>query len=423
LNFLINSAGAFSGPQLTPAFTRPGDNLFLNINNIQLLQNINPAANFIINFDTFQNQGLLIDGGTLRFPAVALFSVGSLAGSSMLRIGDDGAGVLSSGDYTALSVRTKVATISMPILATGALNVGTTDTAVTFGHGALFLAGANSLADVSVRYAALGANTPDSLAGASLFLDHAFLFLNAAKLADAGATPTYDNTFSILGDTTLNDHVILFGQVTAAPAVPRLAIGTVNLGATLHLIVGSAAFHIANLHLTADAALSSRTNNRAIDLDLLSQDAPHTLTLQGETGIAGARFRVASLSTFSSTLVVDNATLLLTAPQDPASTPTFFLAANATLDFAANYDFTSGPSLSGTGLVIIDANTTFTLPIDTAFSGTIQVNGTLILTPALNPDNANITPAFTVLPTPIPEPATLLPLLAAPLLLNRRRTR
>jgi hypothetical protein len=423
LTFIIEARDAFSGSQLTPAFTRPGDNIYLNIDNVEHLQDLNPAAAYIVSYPRFQTQDLNLNGGSLQFSSFGLSTLGSLAGTGVLRIGPDGATFLAPGSYTALSFNRNVATISMSVIATGTLRIGPTDPAATFGHGALFLSAANSLADVSVRYAALGVLNPAALADASLCLDHAFLFLNPAKLSDPSATPTYNNTFSILGDSTLNDHVILFGPVSAGASVPRLAIGTVNLGANLHFLVGSAAFRIANLHLTADAALSSRTNNRTIDLDLLSQDAPHALTLQGETGIKGARFRVASFSTFSSNLVVDNATLLLTAPQDPASTPTFFLAANATLDFAANYDFTSGLSLTGDGLVIIDANTALTLPIDTTFSGTIQVNGTLILAPALNPDNANITPAFTILPTPIPEPATLLPLLLAGPLLARPRRR
>ncbi len=50
-------------------------------------------------------------------------------------------------------------------------------------------------------------------------------------------------------------------------------------------------------------------------------------------------------------------------------------------------------------------------------------NGQLIIAPALNPANANMTPAFTLLPTSVPEPASLALLTLALPLLRKRRPR
>jgi hypothetical protein len=123
--------------------------------------------------------------------------------------------------------------------------------------------------------------------------------------------------------------------------------------------------------------------------------------------------------------------VLIAARQQSLTTGTFTVDNGAILEFAADYDFSSptGPSLlhsiyqsaDDDGLLIIDPNTTLTIPLDTAFAGTIQVDGTLIIAPPLNPANLNMTPNFTILPTQVPEPATLALLtLAIPLLLRKR---
>lgn len=117
---------------------------------------------------------------------------------------------------------------------------------------------------------------------------------------------------------------------------------------------------------------------------------------------------------------VASSSLLLSAAQAANAASTFTVNTGATLEFAANYDFTTGPTLTGTGLVTIDPGVTLTLPIDTAFAGTIQINGTLFLAPPLNPANAGITPAFTVLNN-VPEPASLAFLLMGLPLLRRRK--
>ncbi|HVS71619.1 MAG TPA: hypothetical protein VHQ47_10230 [Phycisphaerae bacterium] len=108
-------------------------------------------------------------------------------------------------------------------------------------------------------------------------------------------------------------------------------------------------------------------------------------------------------------------------PPAPASSTTIFLRTNGIFEFASSYNFDSplAPTLTGTGHITIDPGVSLTLPIDTAFSGTILVNGTLILAPALNPS----APTFnftTITSSPVPEPASLAFLTLTPLLLTRR---
>jgi hypothetical protein len=425
ITFILNSPDAFAGPQLTPAFTQPGDIIYINADNIQNLQSLNPAATYVAQIGTSQSNDLVLNAGILQFSMPPLSQPGSLSGTGTLRIGDAGEIFLAGGDYTKLAFNKLVAPISNPIIATGPLTVGTTDPNATLGHGPVFLSGNNSFANITVQYAALGANSPASLTNASLTLDHAFLFLNTAPISP-DTTATYNNTITVIGESTLDDHPGLFGDITYTQPVPRLTVATINLAAPLHLYVGSSTFHITNLHVTADTSLISHTHNRTIILDTLSQDTAHTLTLQGAAGINGAVFHASALSAFNGTIVIDNATLTLAAPENPASSPIFSLNAGAILDLATNYSFSrpTDPTLTGTGLLIIDPGTTLALPIDSPFAGTVEVNGTLHITPPRDPNSTLTTPTVTVLTTPVPEPTSLtLLLLAAPALLTRRRRR
>lgn len=147
--------------------------------------------------------------------------------------------------------------------------------------------------------------------------------------------------------------------------------------------------------------------------------APSQLTLTPATAVP---------STFINTGTVeisDSATLHLYAAQDPATTGVFTLdTPNATLDLAADYSFATAtdPTLTGNGLVIVDPGTALTLAADTAFTGTIQVEGTLIIAPPRDPNApASSLMQFTVV-SAVPEPASL-GLLGAALvpLLGRRR--
>ncbi len=416
--FIIGSPDAFAGPQLTPSFTQPGDAISLGASNIQNLHSLNPAATYIVQASLTQSDDLFLNGGTLQFASPIFTTSNAFSGAGTLHIGEAGETLLAPGDYTKLSFNTPFSSISNPIIATGPLTIGTTDLNAATGHGPLFLSGNNSLGNVTVQYAALGVNSPASLANASLTLDHAFLFLSSAS--SPPATVVYNNAITVTGESTLTDHSVLFANVNSTSPGPRLTLDTINLGAPLHVIVGASTFHITNLHVTADTSLISRS--LPINLDTLSEDAPHALLLQGDTGITGATFHANALSAFAGSISVDNARFVLAAAQDPASPATFAVDSNAILEFADNYDFSTSddPTLTGTGTVIIDPGITLRLPVDTAFSGTIEVNGTLFIAPPLDPDDLNASPHFTVLP--VPEPASLAFLgLAAPMLLCRRR--
>ncbi|HVX85251.1 MAG TPA: hypothetical protein VH253_10740 [Phycisphaerae bacterium] len=110
--------------------------------------------------------------------------------------------------------------------------------------------------------------------------------------------------------------------------------------------------------------------------------------------------------------------------QQAATTGEFAMDSGSTLEFAASCDFSSpgGPTRTGPdGLTIVDPGITLTLPSDTAFAGTIDVYGTLVIAPPLNPADAGLSPTFTVVDE-VPEPASLTLLaLVIPFSLRRRR--
>ncbi|HVS71891.1 MAG TPA: PEP-CTERM sorting domain-containing protein [Phycisphaerae bacterium] len=125
------------------------------------------------------------------------------------------------------------------------------------------------------------------------------------------------------------------------------------------------------------------------------------------------------------TLDVYQGTLILAAAQDPATTGLFQVDAAGILDFAASYDFSMIPTLTGSGTVIVDPGVTLTVPEDVDFTGTIEVNGTLVIAPPRDP---NASPdelmRFSVIQSAVPEPASFTLLaLGAGVLIRRRKTR
>jgi hypothetical protein len=174
-----------------------------------------------------------------------------------------------------------------------------------------------------------------------------------------------------------------------------------------------------------------------------TMEPPHPRTFTGTLNNAGSLRFGTDLITLSSDLTFNHTgsleviagKVLLAAPQQAATTGAFAIEKFSSLptgilEFATDYDFSSptGPFFthyaSGDGLLIIDPGITLTLPLDTPFAGTIQNNGTLLIAPPLNPANLNMTPNFTILPTAVPEPTSLLSAaLALPLALLRRPRR
>lgn len=154
------------------------------------------------------------------------------------------------------------------------------------------------------------------------------------------------------------------------------------------------------------------------------------LVIIGDAAVTPSHTTVSlpTASTFinTGTLQALGSAVHLFAAQDPATTGAFIVDAQGTLDFAADYDFShaGGPTLSGTGALIIDPGMTLTLPADSAFAGNVEVDGTLVIAPPLNP---NAAPGdllrFTVVSQAAPEPAAaaMMILGAGALLLRRPR--
>jgi fibronectin-binding autotransporter adhesin len=125
------------------------------------------------------------------------------------------------------------------------------------------------------------------------------------------------------------------------------------------------------------------------------------------------------------TLDVNTGTLVLAAAQNPGTTGIFQVDAGGILDFAASYDLSTVPTLTGAGTLIVDPGVTLTVPEDVDFTGTIEVNGTLVIAPPRDP---NASPdelmRFSVIQSAVPEPASFTLLaLGAGVLIRRRKTR
>jgi hypothetical protein len=264
-----------------------------------------------------------------------------------------------------------------------------------------------------------------SLAATTLYLsNHAsitnngFLYLRGATFSQIHFTPndllppgaiTNNGTIEVGGSTGMS-HAIQFnnnGTINVRQGFFQLAPGTDSSTAVVNVQKA------AELYVDSRPMLAGTLNNAGnVSVRISSPDK----------GLLGTGLSFIN----QGTLTVSDGTLTLAAPQNRLTTGIFLVAESSILEFAADYDFSSltGPSLDrysdGDGLLLIDPGITLTLPLDTAFAGTIQVDGTLIIAPPLDPANINMTPNFTVLPTQIPEPATLsLLALALPLLRKR----
>jgi hypothetical protein len=275
---------------------------------------------------------------------------------------------------------------------------------------------------------------PYSLTGTTALSNAHATFAPSANASTANLLLTSNATLSgnltvtsalTLDSSTINAALttstanISIKQSTAA--APTLDTTTLTIAANHTASVDTDA----TLHLHNASLINNGTLTIAHTVTLDTASAAGTLHNAGLLTLSAATTLAADL-TFQNPGAVDiqSGALLLAAAQDPLTTGTFTVESTATLQFAADYSFAAAtdPTLSGDGLLVINPNTTLTLAIDTAFSGTIQVDGTLILAPARDPANQNTQPHFSILPTPIPEPATLsLLALAAPLFLRHRR--
>jgi hypothetical protein len=366
----------------------------------------------------------------------------------------------------------------VPINSLGELSIGSTDPAGTASHGGISLTGTNTIPSIAVNYAALAVNSPAALGTGPVTLDHAVLSLTGLRAASGGTT-AFVNPITIKAVSRLTASSINSG-------VPGLSVGPLTLGASLELDVDYFTnFTIASLRPTADATLTVGGPNVISIGALLADNNPHALTFTqpnssstsinitgpvadtgpititatylefngsvapssnpitlapgfNGSGLGGSASINRPIIVIADRINVFYATGALSAPsidvrkgflrfaglQGSATTTAFTVAAAATIEFWNSFDFSSpaNPTLNGSGLVIIRPGVTLTLPIDSAFTGTIQINGTLVLAPPLNPATFDGTPTFNVIGIPIPEPTALSTLLlASPLLLRRRR--
>jgi hypothetical protein len=255
-----------------------------------------------------------------------------------------------------------------------------------------------------------------------------FLFKNNASLTNNGVVsagnPSSFNPALAISATTTNGGIFtnngtlnLYATITISSSLTFINNGTINLNNGTFQRAASGTDGASSALNIAQRA-SYLTSTRSFTAGALSNGGSITIS----AGTATVTFGSSLAFRNTGMLVLRSGTLLLAAAQDPLTTGQFDVRPVATLEFAANYDFSSpaGPTLTGSGLLIVDADTTLTLPVDTAFTGTIQVDGQLIIAPALNPADINMTPHFTILPVPEPLSVILLSV-AAPLLLIRRR--
>jgi hypothetical protein len=230
-----------------------------------------------------------------------------------------------------------------------------------------------------------------SPAGQSRSITGTDTFNNSAAFITDGSISISTITFNNTGTLTVNS-----GAATLAPKVGSLLAGAIIVKPNASITISNATVHPSSLQIAGTLTLATSA----------TLDPSSTLQNSGLIALTGGA-------------------LTLAAPQDPATTGDFDVAATAALEFAADYNFSSptGPTLTGTGTIIIDPGVLLTLPVDTAFAGTIEINGALMLAAARNPANADAFPAFTVISSPVPEPATAsLLALAPPLLLRRPRS-
>lgn len=423
VTFVLKHPDALTGTQLTPAFITAADTLLLNVDNITNLASLNPAALYSstsASTDITQSNGFQLNGGTLRLGSFQRLNPAA-TGDNTLHIGDQGATIQALGVAHEFPQQLSQSQVNIPIVATGTLTIGSPDPAGLAVHGTVILGATNTLPAIQVLNAALAARSPAALGTAAITLDHSRLDLYAFAPA---SSVEYAATITVITPSGLSDQSSLgfFPPTGPTPTpAPALSIATINLAASLATSLTTPSVTIANLHVSGNATFSATTRTLPITLlRLTSETLPRALTLQGTTN--HATFQVTDEFELPGPLLLDNATLLLAAPQNSDFPTAFTVNASSILQFAADYDFSSpnGPTLSGDGLILINANTTLTLPIDTAFSGTIQILGTLLLTPSLNPANTNIIPSFSIA-APVPEPASLSLLALAALPLLRRR--
>jgi hypothetical protein len=375
----LNNAfgGTFTNNGLLLVNTSAGQNTSFGSN---LLFNNNATVHVQFGTLTLGGYAFAATPGPVLLDAGSLLSVtGSFSTSSLTGAG----GVSVAGSPSASS---EFSPGSATILPTGTLRLSTTNHHTMSGpltvQGTL---NASGFYDIAGRVA-LSGTLNNGWANANNGFDLSGKATISHATFNAGGTTTWASGATL----TLTDFTYFSFTGTATLASGVLRAADPRLGASPQVY----AFNTGTLTLNTPGATFAITDNTA----------------------AKNNFFFAN----NGTININAGTLAIDA-QDNGSYGAFHLAAGATLDLAATYNFASGPTLDGAGLLIIRPGATVTLPMDTAFTGSIEVDGTLVLAPPLDPANAGITPSFTILEPPTPEPASLALLLTLLPRLARRR--
>lgn len=416
----------------------------LSFQNLELVKVL--TGNFILaapeagttpgSFDVAQNATLTLSG--------PLTCVGSslLTGAGLVTLGNANAQNIG-GDVAFNNVQFNGVMQGNGFSFNGEASVATLGARFIRGSGALTLTGTSTLVDpqVSIHELHIAGNvtiqqsgsgptfdgtTVDVKSGGTLTAIGVIQFLNDAILTNNGlirsrgfnpegvdnAHPggVFTNNGTILGTGSFNAWstiilnnngtiIINVGGLLSAPGTDS-PTAVISVPSRLPFLLTSAHPLLAGSLLVSGAITASPGANKTVTLG-----SALTFKLTGST-------------------TVQSGTLLLAAPQDLATTGVFTVNADAALDLAADYSFARGtdPTLAGAGLVIVDPQITLVLAADTAFTGTIRVNGTLIVAPPRDPNApASSLMRFTILPAAVPEPASVGLLSAGLLPLLRRR--
>jgi hypothetical protein len=295
----------------------------------------------------------------------------------------------------------------------------------------------------------------------------AALKLNAFHAAAGPITGTGNSIIAYLADAAASGHLVSGPEIHIGPSVASLGGDTFAISPRGYFALNSGNLPLflrgQNLTLAsgttiefADKLVPNASNlGAAADLTLaLHTSTPLTVAIGAGTpwgafsnaklpgfvgtlapssdfSLAGGTFGLPGINTFNISgptavhVDINRNALFKSTGGDFSGVADFRIS--ATLELAAFYNFSTpnAPTLSGDGTIIVDSTSNLTLPLDAPFTGTIQVNGSLTLTPPHNP--AITAPSFTIIGAytialPTPEPASLsLLALAAPLLLRRKR--